>query len=453
MISDFASTSNDSTPLNCLSCLRDCILRSMDQAKREAISNANTIANTKYIGKWRVLGIIPARRVPVLRLEYEYDCEYEYKDAYRDDSRSHRNIDNYEVHDDNDEDRRSINQEKKSLLFIDVTIATPRHTGIASTSLIQEIVSHIPALKCVLMVAKHLLKTHDIGDPSKGGLSPYALFLLSFMAAMRVDIDFRCKSGDGRTTESQTDGSESAGDINEGGLQMLPSVDLSQHCAFLHTNTSLSNSSSFFMRQQQNGKTLAQHLLQHINTCSKDIMRPSILLLKLLQLPDEMRLQTNYGSKLSGFSFRNGGFFFRDLQMNTHGVQSDIGDFAPLPEAIPNLLFFPGTSEGSVEELRMVVIEDPLDPSHNTAKSCQTWEQIESLFSEVETKHRMCVMRRGRGGGHGIGRSMDIYTGVDDMGIDVDANMRIRKEPAKEEERERKETNNVLELLGITGLQ
>jgi DNA polymerase sigma len=62
---------------------------------------------------------------------------------------------------------------------MDLSLEVPGHTGLATTAFVTYLVDHMPRLKPLVLVLKHLLQYHNLSDPYKGGLSSYALTIMA----------------------------------------------------------------------------------------------------------------------------------------------------------------------------------------------------------------------------------------------------------------------------------
>jgi len=61
---------------------------------------------------------------------------------------------------------------------LDITVFDARHKGIECVEMVKKELEEYPVLEKLILVLKHMLKSSELNDPYKGGLSSYGLFLL-----------------------------------------------------------------------------------------------------------------------------------------------------------------------------------------------------------------------------------------------------------------------------------
>jgi non-canonical poly(A) RNA polymerase PAPD5/7 len=74
---------------------------------------------------------------------------------------------------------RSVLRLDKGQLSVDVTVDDTRHSGLRTSEFVRQATENLPLLRPLVLVVKRLLHFHGLSDPFTGGLSGYAVVLLT----------------------------------------------------------------------------------------------------------------------------------------------------------------------------------------------------------------------------------------------------------------------------------
>ncbi|KAJ8600197.1 hypothetical protein CTAYLR_001987 [Chrysophaeum taylorii] len=270
---------------------------------------------------------------------------------------------------------------------IDLSLATPSHTGLAAAGLCGALVSRLPALAPAAVVVKRLLRDEALNDPYTGGLPSYAVVLMLFYARLHA------KRAESQPTRPKARPFERSATLEDSSWRDARLADLLRKPAddpgtrLRRVRPPPPPPESPWVAGRRRGVELLE--AGGLETTDADDVDLATALIDFLALFGD-----DFCPHKEGFSVRHGG---RRLVL-------DSGRRLVISPNLKNGLAHPSCPT--------IVIEDPLEPRNNVGRSSYNVHRALRLFARRHDRLRAAMSRRDHARSDdndraGLGRPLD----------------------------------------------